>query len=492
MLEQKEKSRFSMPFKDLREFIEGARAIGDVKEVHGAHWDLEIGALTEILASKEDFPLLLFDQIPGYPSSYRVASNLINHPRRNALALGMPPDLPKTEMVVRWKEILKGLRPIPPRFVSSGPLFENVRAGASLDVTAFPAPRWHELDGGRYIGTACCVITRDPDDGWVNIGIYRVQVHDEKTVGLYISPGHHARIMREKYWASGKACPVAVSFGQDPLLWLAAGQSVPYGVSEYDYAGGLRQAPVDVVRGEHTGLPIPATAEIAIEGAVPPPSEQSHVEGPFGEWPGYYAHGAREEPVIRVRALYFRDDPIIAGAPPLKPPALVFGVPIEAAAIRNYLEKADVPDVRGVWCFVGSSAPGGGAPFIVISVKQRYHGHAQQAAIAALGCRAGNYHGRFIIVVDEDIDPTNLGEVIWAISTRCDPKSAITVIDNCWSTPLDPTVHPDKKDAGDFTSSRAIINACRPYAWKGRFPPVNALSPELKKKISEKWKKEVG
>ena len=130
------------------------------------------------------------------------------------------------------------------------------------------------------------------------------------------------------------------------------------------------------------------TAEIAIEGEVPPPTEQVQTEGPFGEWPGYYAHGAAKEPVIRVKKLYYRNDPILAGAPPLKPPFITFGVPIGAAAIWNYLEKADVPDIKGVWCYVGGSAAAGGAPFIIVSVKQRYHGHAQQAAIAALGSRA--------------------------------------------------------------------------------------------------------
>ncbi|HEV8341974.1 MAG TPA: UbiD family decarboxylase [Candidatus Binatia bacterium] len=481
-----------MAFNDLREFIQAARALNDLKEIHGAHWDLEIGALLEIFASRESFPLLLFDQVPGYPASYRVAGNLINHPRRNALAVGLDPNLSRPELVRRWKEILAKLSPIPHRTVKEGPLFENVRDEASLDMTMFPTPKWHELDGGRYIGTGCCVITADPDDGWVNVGIYRVQIHDNKTLGLYISPGHHARIMREKFWEQGKACPVAVTFGQEPLLWMTAGMSVPYGVSEYDYAGGLRRSPVDVVRGPITGLPIPATAEIAIEGEVPPPSEETRIEGPFGEWPGYYAHGAKAEPIIRVKALYHRSDPILAGAPPLKPPVATFGVPIGAAAIWNYLEKADVPDIRGVWIYIGGSAPGGGAPFVVVSLKQRYQGHAQQAGIAALGCRAGNYHGRFVVVVDEDIDPSNLGDVIWAISTRCDPKSDMTIVDGCWSTLLDPVIPPDRKEARDLVSSRAILNACRPYAWKDQFPPVNALRPELRKKIEEKWKSVLG
>jgi UbiD family decarboxylase len=478
-----------MPFNDLREFIEAARRLDHVKEIHGADWNLELGALTEMFAFKEPSPLLLFDRIPGHPPGFRVAANLINTPARSGLTVGMPTEAAPLELIARWREILKTVKPIPPRVVNSGPILENVKTGADIDMMLFPAPQWHELDGGRYIGTADCVITGEPEEGgWINVGIYRVQIHDRNTLGLYVSPGHHARIMREKYWEKGKSCPVVVTFGQDPLLFLIAGQSMPYGISELDYAGGLRGAPVDVIRGDMTGLPILATAEIAIEGEVPPPHEQVHVEGPFGEWPGYYAHGAANEPVIRVKKLYYRNQPILCGAPPLKPPFVTFGVPIGAAAIWNYLEKADVPDVKGVWCYVGGSAPGGGAPLIIVSVKQRYHGHAQQAAIAALGCRAGNYHGRFVIVVDDDIDPSDMKEVLWAVSTRCDPKTAISIIDGCWSTPLDPAMHPDQRDAGNFVNSRAILNACRPYAWRDRFPPVNSLSSELRKKISAKWK----
>jgi len=99
-----------MPYNDLREFIEAARAIGDLKEIHGASWELEIGALTEIFAERDGGPLLYFDRIPGYPASYRVVSNLITHPRRSALAMGLSPDISRTELVARWKKILKELK----------------------------------------------------------------------------------------------------------------------------------------------------------------------------------------------------------------------------------------------------------------------------------------------------------------------------------------------------------------------------------------------
>ena len=108
----------------------------------------------------------------------------------------------------------------PAAVVSTGPILENVETGADIDMTIFPTPQWHELDGGRYIGTADCVITGEPEEGgWVNIGIYRVQIHNRDTLGLYVSPGHHARIMREKYWEKGKSCPVVVTFGQDPCFF---------------------------------------------------------------------------------------------------------------------------------------------------------------------------------------------------------------------------------------------------------------------------------
>ena len=188
----------TMPFNDLREFIDAARALGQVKEIHGAHWNLEIGALTELFAFKEPSPLVLFDRIPDHNPNFRVAANLINTPARSGLTVGMPADAAPIELVARWKELLKEVRPIPPRVLSSGPILENVKTGDEIDMTIFPTPHWHELDGGRYIGTADCVITGEPEEGgWVNVGIYRVQIHDKNTLGPLRFAGtpraHHAR-----------------------------------------------------------------------------------------------------------------------------------------------------------------------------------------------------------------------------------------------------------------------------------------------------------
>lgn len=126
--------------------------------------------------------------------------------------------------------------------------------GDQVDLFKFPAPRYHEQDGGRYIGTASVTITKDPDSDWVNLGAYRVMVHDKNTLGFYISPGKQGRIHREKYFAAGQPCPVAISFGQDPLLFLIAGLAMPAGVCEYNIAGGVKGEPFEVVSGKVTGL----------------------------------------------------------------------------------------------------------------------------------------------------------------------------------------------------------------------------------------------
>ena len=168
-------------------------------------------------------------------------------------------------------------------------------------------PRLHEEDGGRYIGTDDMVIMRDPEEDWVNAATYRIMLHSRNHTGLWMSPGKQGRQIMEKYFKMGKACPVLVSCGHDPLLFLAANQEVRYGVLEFDYAGGHRGQPIDVVLSELHRLPMPAHAEIVFEGEIQPGDVQQ--EGPFGEFTGYYASPASQQPVIRVKRVYHRNRP---------------------------------------------------------------------------------------------------------------------------------------------------------------------------------------
>ncbi len=337
-------------FDDLRGFIQKANELGQCKLIEGAHWDLEMGLITEWQAGIPDSPMLLFDKITGYAPGFRVAANLFSNNLRTALALGLPLGATIPEQIRLWREREKSAKLIPPVEVDSGPVMENVQMGDEVDLLKFPSPKWHIRDGGRYIGTGDMVITRDPEVGWVNMGTQRVQVQNKNTATIVMSPGRHNEIIRRKYWDKGKNCPVAVSCGQAPLLWAASNFGLPWRMSEYDYAGGLRNKPFQVVKGIFTGLPVPAAAEIVLEGELLPPGVEDQNEGPFGEWAGYYSD--KEEkilPALKVRSVMHRNDPIIQGNPPLLMPLdYALGRHIRrAGAVWEELDK-QIPGVKGV------------------------------------------------------------------------------------------------------------------------------------------------
>jgi 4-hydroxy-3-polyprenylbenzoate decarboxylase len=166
---------------------------------------------------------------------------------------------------------------------------------------------------------------------------------------------------------------------------------------------------------------------------------------------------------------------------PMWPGAPADGVNFRSGLIWDQIEAAGVPDVVGVYAYHSY--------LVVVAIKQRYAGHAKQAGMAALSCAAANRNGRYIVVVDEDIDPTNIQEVLWAMETRVDPKADIQTVGGSWSTPLDPRMPPDLRDAGDYTNSRAIFYAVRPFAWKDRFPAVNRCDRDEIRRIMEKYRK---
>ena len=465
---------------DLRTWLGEVEKLGQLMTVENVDWDLELSTLTEIINERSKTrPAIVFDRIKGYPAGYRIAVNMLSSANRLALTMGLDARLSEFEFVQHWRRRVKSISPIDPRKVKDAPLFENVQKGDDIDLLKFPVPRWHELDGGRYIGTDDLVVTRDPEEGWVNVGTYRIMIHGRDHLGLHMSPGKHGRVHRDKHHAAGKPLPIAVSFGHHPINFLVASTDVPNRVNEYAYAGGIIGKPLDVVNGPLTGLPIPADSEIAIEGEVMPNDFMS--EGPFGEWTGYYASNQPAVPVIRVKAVYHRNDPILCGFPLLKPSSgdnLHFSL-MRSATVWNALDEAGVPDVQAVWAH-----PSGGRFLTVVAIKQRYPGHAKQAALIASQCRSGAYLGRYVIVVDEDIDITNSEEVIWAVCTRSDPARSIDILRRAWSGPLDPAI---ARDEVGF-SSRAIIEATRPFEWKEKFPKVSGASRELKERIAKDWR----
>ncbi len=470
---------------DMRGFIDYLEEIQEIKRIEGADLGLEVGALTERAADQEG-PALLFSRFKGYPEGFRVLSNAFRTCKRTAPVLGLPVDLKGVDLLKAWRKRLATFKPVPVEQLEGGPILENQLSEKEVDLSKFPAPKWHEFDGGPYLGTGCGVITKDPESGNINVGTYRVMVQGKNRVSVKMNMGKHGWIAFQRSRAAGKPLPVAITLGQAPSLFFASQMPVPPDVNEFEFAGWLQGSPVPVVRGAVTGLPIPANGEMVLEGELPPlKDEEFPREGPFGEWPGYYTDAnVGETPIMEVKRIYHRNDPILLGAPPLKPPSSYLAIPVGAATLWEQLEKAGIPDVMGVWGFVYGGQPG---PFSVISLRQRYAGHAKQALLVAAGARAGAYGGKFIVAVDDDVDITNPHEVIWAIATRCYVREGIDVIKGVWASVCEPALPPEERSPRGYTSDRVLIDACRPYKWMDHFPKVNAFEKEYKDKIGKKW-----
>lgn len=473
-------------FDDLQSFVVACQEIDEWRRIEAADWDSEIGALVEATAELiPDPPLLIHDRIKGHEAGLRVVSLLFASRKRAALALDLPRDRSRLELSRLAARKIRESRPIPPIEVLRGPVMDNVLSGTGVDLTRFPALRFHPGDGGRYIGTGDCVVMRDPESGFINMGTYRIQLHEPDLLGIWFDPGQQGEQICQRYWARGECCPVVVTFGQDPLTFMASHTKLPWGRSELDYVGGLRGRPLEVLAGPVSGLPIPAHGEIAIEGEIPPPAVQAREEGPFGEFPGYYSGGTlgtgRPQPVIRVKALYHRDQPMLLDMATLWTEAPRFAFRAESGMLWDQLESAGVQDVVGVHM--------DHYLFVVVAIRQRFAGHAKQVGHAVLGCAATARLGRHIVIVDEDIDPTDAKEVQWAINTRLDPATDIEVVDGCWSSPLDPRMPPAKKtDPRNPTMARAIFYAVRPFAWYDAFPKVSRAPRELRRQVIEKYR----
>lgn len=467
---------------DLREWLAELRRLGEVEDLEGVDAELEIGALTDLNA-KNRGPALLFSNIKGYEGNGRLLTCSLSRSARLASALGLAADLDDYALVNalrgKPKEWQEAAPRFPPRVVADGPVREHVLAGAEIDVTRFPAPLWHEGDGGRYLGTGCAVITREPDSESINCGTYRLQVHGSAALGLFIEPFNHGGIHIQKHHEQGRPAPVAVSFGHGPLVYLASSMPLPYGLNEFEYAGAMAGEPIEVIEGEVTGLPIPATSELAVEGWVMPGDLAP--EGPFGEFTGYFAGGRDERYVVRVERVYHRSDPIVYGSLPGKPPFdhSYWRAAMESALLLDELQSM-LPDVKAAWKYEVGSANF----FTVVAIRQRYAGHAQQVGAAAALIAGGVSMGRYVIVVDDDINVMDLEEVIWCLSTRTDPATSIQIIRDTPTNPLDPMLEDWN---GPWVGSRAVINACRPFHRRDTFGAVVEVSPDLARRVRERW-----
>ena len=476
-----------MAIKDLREWLSKVDELGELVRVDKpVGRDEEMSAISYLLAKQQPSPAVLFERAEGFDNSPVGAKLLWNilgpSIKRIALTLEEPADTPTVELIRRAKDKLK--QRIPPREVAraEAPVYENTLTGDQVDLDLLPIPRHWPLDGGRYAGTADAVITRDPDSGYLNIGTYRMMLQDKTHVGLYMSPGKDARLHITRAWQQGKPIHVAAAWGIDPLFMMIGSQTFPKNVSEYEFAGGIKGEPIPVVRGTTTDLLLPANAEVVIEGVIRPESVKG--EGPFGEFPGYYGRPEAGCPLVDVTAVHYRSRPILTNALMADYPSCeqsgFFSV-IRSAKVWEDLDKLGIPGIQGVYCH---PAAAGGFGMTAISLEQRYAGHAAQVLALAAQVPGGAYYTKWIIAVDEDIDPSDMDQVIWAMASRCNPIDDIDILRNTWSTWLDPTQNPPEKRP---YGSKALINACKEHRHLPVFSKRTTLRKSVYDKLASNW-----
>ena len=460
--------------KDMRDFISKAEENGVLHRIKAeVDWDLELSHIAKINEEKQG-PALLFENVKDYDSP--VITSVCTTPERLALIMGESKDATLVDLMRVWVE--KNENKIPPKWVDSGPCKENIMMGDEVDLFKFPAPKFYPLDGGRFFGTAHFVVTKDPDTGWVNLGTYRLQLLDKNHLGTQFIKGKHSDIMLKKYQALGKPMPVCAVVGCDPLLFLMGAARFSAFASEYDFAGSIRGEAIEVIKAETNDLPVPATAEIVVEGEVD--ADAFMDEGPFGEYTSYYS-GVGSDPrnFIDVKCVTYRNNPIFWGTTVGKAVtdthmtmALTYG-----ATLWQQLTAMKIPGIKAVYC-----PPEGAGRFLaIISVKQMYPGHANQVLTAAISTEMGAYGLKTVIVVDEDIDPWDIPRVMYALSFRFNPKRA-QYIDRGRSTPLDPSLPISARDI----TGRLLLDATIPYDWEEKPIPIE-LDPETVKKIQARW-----
>lgn len=464
---------------DLRDFVAQCEKVGQLKRVKAeVDWDLEISHVAKVVEEKSG-PALLFEKVKGYTSP--VLTGAFGTTQRLAIILGKDPNLSMVQLTREWvNTAVKALTPA--KEVKDGPIFENILEGDKVDTFAFPSPKFYELDGGRYFGTAVFMVIQDPETGDVNLGTYRMGILDEKSVGVQILKGKKADRIMKKYAKQGKKMPACAIIGGDPLH-IFAGAATIKAKSGYDVVSSLRGEPVEIVKGQVTGLPIPAAAEIVLEGEIDP--TQLRNEGPFGEYTGYYTEELIKpipKPALDVKRIYYRNNPILwetSVGRPVGDQHILYAF-TRNASLWTDLTKMEIPGIKSVYTL----PEGSGRFIVVVSVQQMYPGHADQVGAAVIASNTGTYGIKMIIIVDDDIDADDLPRVWWALGTRYNPLRGTQLINRGRSTPLDPAIGADENK---FITSRIILDATIPFDWKVK-PTEIALNQDMFNKVKTRWK----
>jgi len=439
-----------MAFDSFRDFVNALEWAGELKRIATpVATELEITELADReMKSANGGKALLFEQptVNGQPSPFPLAINTMGSWKRMAMSLGANSvdevaaelgSLMKAKPPTSFKEAIKllgqalDLRHAKPKLVKDGPckevihLMQNAECGMRNETaavlptlrtphSALPIQKCWPLDGGRFI-TLPCVVTRDPDTSERNVGMYRIQIYDDRTTGMHWQLQKVGARHGRRYYETGTRMPVSIFLGGDPVFTFAATAPLPDGLDEFLLAGYLRKKSVELVKCETNDLEVPANADFVIEGYVDP-KEPLREEGPFGDHTGYYTL-PEPYPVFHVTAITHRKDAVY--------PATIVGMPpmedfyIGSASVKLFLPvfKMNFPEIVDI----ALPAEGVFHNLVFVSIKKTYPMQAYKIMHGLWGMGQMMFT-KYIVVVDADVNVHNTSQVLFRLCANTDPQ----------------------------------------------------------------------
>ncbi|MEC1420808.1 phenolic acid decarboxylase BsdC [Bacillus subtilis] len=443
-----------MAYQDFREFLAALEKEGQLLTVNEeVKPEPDLGAAARAASNLGDkSPALLFNNIYGYHNA-RIAMNVIGSWPNHAMMLGMPKDTPVKEQFFEFAKRYDQF-PMPVKREETAPFHENE---ITEDINLFdilPLFRINQGDGGYYLDKAC-VISRDLEDpdnfGKQNVGIYRMQVKGKDRLGIQPVPQHDIAIHLRQAEERGINLPVTIALGCEPVITTAASTPLLYDQSEYEMAGAIQGEPYRIVKSKLSDLDVPWGAEVVLEGEII--AGEREFEGPFGEFTGHYS-GGRSMPIIKIKRVYHRNNPIFEH--------LYLGMPWTecdymigintCVPLYQQLKEAYPNEIVAVNAMYTHGL------IAIVSTKTRYGGFAKAVGMRALTTPHGLGYCKMVIVVDEDVDPFNLPQVMWALSTKMHPKHDAVILPDLSVLPLDPGSNPSG------ITHKMILDATTPVA----------------------------
>lgn len=443
-----------MAYQDFREFLAALEKEGQLLTVNEeVKPEPDLGAAGRAASNLGDkSPALLFNNIYGYHNA-QIAMNVIGSWPNHAMMLGMPKDTPVKEQFFEFAKRYDQF-PMPVKREETAPFHENE---ITEDINLFdilPLFRINQGDGGYYLDKAC-VISRDLEDpdnfGKQNVGIYRMQVKGKDRLGIQPVPQHDIAIHLRQAEERGINLPVTIALGCEPVITTAASTPLLYDQSEYEMAGAIQGEPYRIVKSKLSDLDVPWGAEVVLEGEII--AGEREYEGPFGEFTGHYS-GGRSMPIIKIKRVYHRNNPIFEH--------LYLGMPWTecdymigintCVPLYQQLKEAYPNEIVAVNAMYTHGL------IAIVSTKTRYGGFAKAVGMRALTTPHGLGYCKMVIVVDEDVDPFNLPQVMWALSTKMHPKHDAVIIPDLSVLPLDPGSNPSG------ITHKMILDATTPVA----------------------------